>query len=144
MFLRVYLVRTPTRTWTQCQILLKVGLSPHPRKLFYLLQWKPFKNYEKWFLLHLKSSIVLKIFKFLSDHFGHVGKTKLISKLMTSKRGSQTITTKILYNISRSKGNQTKKFDQKIEYNKKNIFLQKSCGKWSRVSSSRTVFSYMR
>ena len=48
---------------------------------------------------------------------------------MTSKRGSQTITTKILHNISRSKGNQTKKFDQKIEYNKRNIFFQKSCGK---------------
>ena len=28
----------------------------HLKKLFYLLQWKPFKNDEKWFLFHLKSS----------------------------------------------------------------------------------------
>ena len=31
-----------------------------------------------------------------------------------------------LPNISRSKGNQTMKFGQVIEYNKRNIFLQKS------------------
>ena len=33
----------------------------------------------------------------------------------------------ILPNISQSKGNQTMKFGQLIEYNKRNIFLQKSC-----------------
>ena len=26
------------------------------KKLFHLLQWKSFKNDEKWFLFHLKSS----------------------------------------------------------------------------------------
>ena len=33
----------------------------------------------------------------------------------------------ILPNISQNKGNQTMKFGQLIEYNKRNIFLQKSC-----------------
>ena len=37
--------------------------------------------------------------------------------------------TYILPNISQSKGNQAMKFGQLIEYNKGNIFLQKSCRK---------------
>ena len=35
----------------------------------------------------------------------------------------ETITLNILPNISRSKGNQTMKFGQVIEYNKRNIFV---------------------
>ena len=46
---------------------------------------------------------------------------------MTSLPGLQTIAINILLNISQSKGNQTMKFAQLIEYNKKNIFLQKLC-----------------
>ena len=44
---------------------------------------------------------------------------------MTSHPGLQTIAIHILPNISQSKGNQTKKFGQLIEYNKRSIFLQK-------------------
>ena len=44
-----------------------------------------------------------------------------------SQAGQQTVTKHILPNISRSKNNQIMKFDQLIEYNKVNIFLQKSC-----------------
>ena len=40
-----------------------------------------------------------------------------------------TIVIHILPNISRSKGNQTMKFDQLIEYKMRNIFLEKSCTK---------------
>ena len=50
---------------------------------------------------------------------------------MTSQPGSQTISMYILTIISRSKGNQAMKFDQLIEYNVRNIFLEKSyikCG----------------
>ena len=36
---------------------------------------------------------------------------------------------KVLPNISRSKGNQTMKFGQLIEYNQRNIFLQNLCRK---------------
>ena len=43
---------------------------------------------------------------------------------MTSQSGKQTIAMHILPNISRSKGNQTMKFDQLIEYIMRNIFLE--------------------
>ena len=44
---------------------------------------------------------------------------------MTSQSGLQTIAIHILPNISQSKGNQTMKFGQLIEYNKK-IFFSKN------------------
>ena len=52
-------------------------------------------------------------------------------KFMTSHTGQQIIKICILPNISRSKGSQKMKFGQLIEYNKKNIFFEKShtkCG----------------
>ena len=45
---------------------------------------------------------------------------------MTSQPGQQTIAIHILPNISRSKGNQAMKFGQLIEYNMRNIFVEKS------------------
>ena len=48
---------------------------------------------------------------------------------MTLQPGSQTIAIHILPNISQSKDNQTMKFGQLIEYNNRNIFLQKLCRK---------------
>ena len=45
---------------------------------------------------------------------------------MMSQLGEETIAMHILSNISRGKGNQTMKFDQLIEYNIRNIFLEKS------------------
>ena len=50
---------------------------------------------------------------------------------MTSQPGKQTVIIHILLNISRSKGNQTMKFGQLLQYNMRNIFLEKShtkCG----------------
>ena len=48
---------------------------------------------------------------------------------MTSQPGLKTIAIQILPNISQSKGNQKMKFGQLIEYNTKNIYLQKLCQK---------------
>ena len=48
---------------------------------------------------------------------------------MTSQPGFQTNAIHILPNISQSKGNQAMKFGQLIEYNKRNFFPQKLCGK---------------
>ena len=48
---------------------------------------------------------------------------------MTSQPVLQTIAIEVLSNISQSKGNQTMKFGQLIEYNKRNIFFRKLCGK---------------
>ena len=48
---------------------------------------------------------------------------------MTSQHDQHTIVIHILPNVFRSKDNQTMKFGQLIEYNKRNIFHQKSCRK---------------
>ena len=48
---------------------------------------------------------------------------------MLSQPGSQQMLIHILPNISQSKGNQTMKFGELIEHNKRNIFLQKLCRK---------------
>ena len=45
---------------------------------------------------------------------------------MTLETGKQIIIIHILPNILRSKGNQTTKFGQAIECNKRNVFLRKS------------------
>ena len=57
---------------------------------------------------------------------GSIRKIRLISKSITSQPGEETIAIHILPNISRSKGNQAMKFGQLIEYNMKNIFVEKS------------------
>ena len=44
---------------------------------------------------------------------------------MTLETGKQIIITHMLPNILRSKGNQTTKFGQAIECNKRNVFLRK-------------------
>ena len=48
---------------------------------------------------------------------------------MISQPGDQTVTIHILSNISRSKDDHVIKFGQLIEYNKRNIFREKSCRK---------------
>ena len=62
---------------------------------------------------------------------------------MTSQPGLQTIAIHVLPNISQSKYNQTVKFGQLIEYNKRNYFLQKLCGKWDRGTSSTALFFFV-
>ena len=56
---------------------------------------------------------------------------------MTSQHGKQIIVIRILPNISRSRGNKTIKFGQVIEYNPRNIFLEKLFSKCSEETSPR-------
>ena len=63
---------------------------------------------------------------------------------MTSQPGLQTIAIDILPKISQSNGYQTMKFGQLIEFNKRNIFFQKLCEKWSREPSSRRLFIFLK
>ena len=58
---------------------------------------------------------------------------------MMSPPGLQTISIHIIPNVSQSKYNQAMKFGQLIEYNKRNIFLQKLYGKWGRETSPRPL-----
>ena len=60
-----------------------------------------------------------------------IRKITLILKFMTSQTAKQTIAIHILSNISKSKGNQTMKFGQLIEYNMGNIFVEKSYTKFA-------------
>ena len=126
--------------------IIKVGLSASKNNVIRLIE-NPLKVIENTFYFILKAIFVLKIFKFLWRLFCHVGKNGLIrkisvtSKLMMSQPGLQTIAIHILPNISQSKNNQTIKCDQLIKYNKRNIFLQKLCGKWGRKTSSRSLLN---
>ena len=63
---------------------------------------------------------------------------------MTSQTGLQIIAIHILSNITQSKGNQTMKFSQLIESNKRSIFLQKLCEKWGKETSSRPLFIFLK
>ena len=47
-------------------------------------------------------------------------------------------------NISQSKDNQKVEFGQLIEFNKRNIFLQKLCRKQGRETSSRPLFIFSK
>ena len=78
-----------------------------------------------------KALFVLKIFFFLTFWSCRkndlIRNKRLVSNFMTSQTGYQTITIPILPNISRSKGDQTMKLGQLLDYNKRNIFIHKSC-----------------
>ena len=56
---------------------------------------------------------------------------------MTSQPGLQRIAMHMLTSISRSKGNQVMKFSQLIEYNMRNIFLEKSFAKYGGETNPR-------
>ena len=57
---------------------------------------------------------------------GLIRTNRLFLKSKTSQPDQQTIAMPILPNISRSKGNETMKFGQLIEYNLRNIIVEKS------------------
>ena len=63
---------------------------------------------------------------------------------MTSQHGLQTIAIHIFPTISQGNGDQRMKLGQLIEYNNRNNFLQKSCGKCARETSSRPLFIFLK
>ena len=90
---------------------------------------KPFKRDGECFLFHLKSSFRSQDFNFLSWSLGLVEK-QLEEKEVHFKfyDGTTWETNNCrtqLHNILRSKWNETMKFGQLIEYNMRNIFLEK-------------------
>ena len=93
-------------------ILIKVVLSPSKKILWYLLDWQPFRSYEKCFLFHRKSSFRSQDISVFVATFWSCSKNSLIRKIsltakfMTSQPGLQTFAILILPNISQSKDNQ--------------------------------------
>ena len=59
---------------------------------------------------------------------------------MTSQAGENTIAVHILPNVSRCKSNQEMKSGQLIEYNTRNIFVEKSYTKWAGETIPRPLF----
>ena len=71
---------------------------------------------------------------------GLIRKVRLISRSMAAQTEQQIITIHILSNIPKSKGNQTLKFDQLIEYNMIKIFFEKSYTKCGGEASPRAFY----
>ena len=82
------------------------------------------------FLFHLKSSFHCQDIKFLSWLFGH-----LISKSMTPQPGWQAMAIHIFPN----KDNQPMKFGQLIQYNMRNISVEKSYTKYAGETIPRSL-----
>ena len=112
--------------------------------------WKSFKIMKNAFYFTLRALFVLRILKFLSWLFGHFEKTTRLERPSNFK--IHNVTTwlannwiHILSNISISKGNQAIKFGQLIEYNMKNIFVEKwytkCAGEISRPLSKKSKLS---
>ena len=101
-----------SKIWFFCMISPTLKSGSHlPKKLCYLRDWTSFKNDEKCFYVgRRKNSLIRKI--------------RSTSKFMTPHPGLQTIPAQILPNVSQCKGNQTMKFGQLIEHNKRNIFFK--------------------
>ena len=87
------------------------------------------------FYFILIALFVLKIFLPFCPTFSFMQENCCITilryflKFVMSQTGTQAITINILPDISKSKDNKTLKSAQLIEYNVRNIFLQKSCRK---------------
>ena len=113
---------------------------PRSRKVrFICFNESPLEN-ERCFLFHLKRCFRSQDILICLDFFGLVvfwslvlygllRKLRLIQKFMMSSLGKQITAIQVLPNISRSKVNQTMKFNQLIEYKVRNISLHKSCRK---------------
>ena len=63
---------------------------------------------------------------------------------MASQPDQQTIAIDIFPNISRSKGNQTTKLGQLIEYNKRNTFLKNYAANEAGETSSKPLFIFLK
>ena len=94
-----------------------------PKKVVIFFIENPLKLMGNAFYFILKALFILEIFQFFVTFWscrenGLIRKVRLTSKFMASQPGLQTIAIHILLNISQSKGNQTMKFGQLIEYNR--------------------------
>ena len=96
----------------------------------------PLQIMKNAFYFTLKALFILTIFKFLSWYFGHLAK-RFNFKFYGVTTWLKKIVILMLPNISRSKGNQKMKFGQIIEYNMRNIFLEKSYTKFGGKTSPR-------
>ena len=112
-------------------------------------KWKPFKIDEKCFYFTLKTLFVLKIFKFFANLifglFAHLEKRlnrkdKVNFKIYDLTTWKTNNGCKYSLIPKKSKINQTINFSQLIEYNMRNIFLEKSFKKCGEETIPRSFF----
>ena len=94
-------------------------------------------KYTLYFML--KALFIFELFTFLSWYFGYLVKRR-DKKAMFNFKSYDVVTTHILPNISRSKGNQTTKFGQLIEHTMRNVFLEESWAKCREEASLRPFY----
>ena len=94
-------------------------------------------KYTLYFML--KALFIFELFTFLSWYFGYLVKRR-DKKAMFNFKSYDVVTIHILPNISRSKGNQTTKFGQLIEYTMRNVFLEESWAKCREEASLRPFY----
>ena len=118
---------------------LKVGTSRSKKNSFICFNESPWKMTKNVFLFHLRSFFRSQDFYIFVLTFWSCRKKRLIRKTRFQSFKVYDVTTWLtnFYNTHiaqyrRSKGYQTKKVGQEIEYNKRNIFLHKSCRKCGR------------
>ena len=117
--------------------------------IFILLKFTIFCFYLHAFYFMLKALFVIRRFKFSSWLFGYerkrlYKKAKVNLRIYKLQTGRQMFALHILPNISGEKGNQAMKLGQLKEYNIANIFLKKSCRKWSRETSCRRLLVFKK
>ena len=94
-------------------------------------------KYTLYFML--KALFIFELFTFLCWYFGYLVKRR-DKKAMFNFKSYDVVTIHILPNISRSKGNQTTKFGQLIEYTMRNVFLEESWAKCREEASLRPFY----
>ena len=141
-----------TLLWAELHILLQSCLNSEshlPKKNCVICFIEsPLKMVKNAFYFILKLLSFSRYLSFCHDFWscrknGLIRKIMLTSKFMTSEPGQEAIEIYILPSISRSKDNQTMKLGR-IEYNERNVFLQKLCRKWGSETSFRPLLIFKK
>ena len=90
--------------------------------------WKPFKNHERCFLFHLKSSFCSWDISIFFWNFGHVGKLLDKKAKVNFKIYDVRNWKKSNFN-THSQDNRTMKYSQLMEHNIRKTIFEKSCAK---------------
>ena len=120
---------------------------PLSKKIVYLLRSKFFKNDEKWFLFHLKSSLHYKDIQIFLLTFWSCSKNGLTRKIwFFQSLWWQNLVNKQLQYAYCPNSHEVKATRQIWSLNRvqQDIFLRKSCRIWGRKHSSRSLFVFQK
>ena len=125
-------------------------LNTHCRVWDNFWQLKALEHNENLFLFYLRNYFRFwEVFIFLSWFFVYVEevldkKVMIVFKIHGSTNWRANNCNSCLPNISKSKGSPAMNFGQLTKFNMRKIFLQNSCRKWGRKTSSRPLFFFFK